>query len=82
MTRVTDRPSDTISNPCKVLVVIGQGRKDSLCHFLQRSACGALTSLGATVRVHDLLADGFDPVLHLPGGARHALDTPALSRTL
>jgi NAD(P)H dehydrogenase (quinone) len=32
-----------------------------------------LGAAGAEVRVHDLLADGFDPVLRLPVGARHAL---------
>ena len=56
-----------------ILVVIGHGRTDSLCHHLQRSVCSALTGLGADVRVEDLLADGFDPVLRIPEGASHAL---------
>ncbi len=60
-------------NPSKVLVVIGHARENSLCHHLQRVACEALERRGAIVRVHDLLNDGFDPVLRLPGEARHAL---------
>ena len=55
-----------------VLVVTGHGRTNSLCHHLQRVTCAALQRGGATVRVQDLLRDGFDPVLRLPEGARHA----------
>lgn len=59
--------------PRKVLAVIGHGRTDSLCHALLRAAVETLRGAGAEVRVHDLLADGFDPVLRLPVEARHAL---------
>ncbi len=57
----------------KVLLVIGHGRENSLCHRLLRAARDALAEDGAQLRAHDLLADGFDPVLRLPAGARHAL---------
>ena len=57
----------------KVLLVIGHGRPDSLCHRLLEAARGAVVSRGAEARVHDLLADGFDPVLRLPPGASAAL---------
>lgn len=47
------------------LLVIGHGRTDGLCHHLARVAKDELARLGAPVRTHDLLADGFDPVLRL-----------------
>lgn len=56
----------------RVLLVIGHGREDSLCHRLLRTVQEALSVRGAAVRVEDLLADGFDPVLRLPAGVRHA----------
>lgn len=56
-----------------VLLVIGHGREESLCHRLLRVAQEAVTTCGAEVRLHDLLADGFDPVLRLPQDAPHAL---------
>lgn len=58
--------------PKNVLLVIGHGREDSLCHKLLRTARKALEIRGCSTRVQDLLADGFDPVLRLPPGARHA----------
>jgi len=48
--------------------VIGQGRPDTLCHRLLSTARDAILCRGAEARVHDLLADGFDPVLRLPPG--------------
>ncbi len=57
----------------KVLLVIGHGRRDSLCHRLLAAARGALEAGGTEARVQDLLADGFDPVLRLPEGVSAAL---------
>jgi len=53
-----------MSSPC-VLLVLGHGRTESLGHHLARVARAELEGRGATCRVHDLLADGFDPVLRL-----------------
>ncbi|MBI4604933.1 MAG: NAD(P)H-dependent oxidoreductase [Planctomycetes bacterium] len=66
-----DEPSR--GRPPRALLVLGHGREDSLCHALFRAAHEALEAAGAEVRSHDLFADGFDPVLRLPPGARHAL---------
>ncbi len=56
----------------RVLLVIGHGREESLCHHLLRRVQAQLTELGAEYRTQDLLADGFDPVLRLPAGQEHA----------
>jgi putative NADPH-quinone reductase len=57
----------------KVLIVIGHGRTESLCHRLLAAVRDAVERRGAEVRVHDLLRDGFDPVLRLPPEASVAL---------
>jgi NAD(P)H dehydrogenase (quinone) len=57
----------------RVLLVLGHGRPDSLCHRLMRAVRETLVDRGAEVRTQDLLADGFDPVLRLPRDVRHAL---------
>jgi NAD(P)H dehydrogenase (quinone) len=59
--------------PPRVLAVIGHGRTESLGHRLLAAARDSLAARGVEVRVHDLLADGFDPVLRLPPGATAAL---------
>jgi putative NADPH-quinone reductase len=56
----------------KVLLVIGQGRQDTLCHHLLDVVRAELIRDGAECRVHDLLLDGFDPVLRLGPGETHA----------
>lgn len=56
----------------RLLLVLGHGRSDGLCHHLARSAREELERLGVELRVHDLLADGFDPVLRLAPGESHA----------
>jgi putative NADPH-quinone reductase len=61
-----------MSAPHRVVLTIGHGKAESLCHHLTRVASQALREAGAELRVQDLLADGFDPVLRLPPGARHA----------
>jgi len=58
----------------RVLLVLGHGRETSLCRHLVQFACTQLERLGAEWRLHDLLADGFDPVLRLAEGQRHALE--------
>lgn len=45
------------------LVVVGHPRPGSFCHALAAAAAGALTDAGHAVDVHDLYAEGFDPVL-------------------
>ena len=67
----------------RVVLVIGQARFESLCHRLLAAARSALEEGGSETRVHDLLADGFDPVLRLPPGeavARAELSTPLARR--
>ena len=57
----------------RVLLVIGHGRSaPSLGHHLAERSCAMLEQAGAQVRVHDLLADGFDPVLRLAREEPHA----------
>jgi len=60
----------------RVLVVFGNGRVRGLGRALLDGLLVALRERGADVRVHDLLADGFDPVLHLEEGALHAGPVP------
>jgi putative NADPH-quinone reductase len=54
-----------------VLVVLGHGRRASLNHALVEALTRELHARGAETRVHDLLEDGFDPVLRLAPGERH-----------
>jgi len=56
----------------RVLIVLGHGRSQSLCHHLTSVARLAAEERGAEVRLHDLLADGFDPLLRLAPEQRHA----------
>ncbi len=60
------------ASSANVVLVIGHGREASLTHHLLEVAREELTRLGATCRIHDLLADGFDPVLRLAPGEAHA----------
>lgn len=66
-----------------VLLVLGHGREISLCHHLLEVAKAAAQKAGAECRVHDLLADGFDPVLRLEPKEPHpTLDTAPRDRLL
>jgi NAD(P)H dehydrogenase (quinone) len=56
----------------RVLLVIGHGRQTSFCHHLLQLVQQQLGAAGAELRTHDLLADEFDPVLHLEEGQLHA----------
>jgi putative NADPH-quinone reductase len=56
----------------RVLIVLGHGRSESLCHHLTAVARATLEERGVEVRLHDLLADGFDPLLRLAPEERHA----------
>lgn len=62
------------SNPDarRVLVIFGGGRAEGLGRELVDGVLRTLRDAGATVRVHDLLADGFDPVLRLTENQAHA----------
>ncbi len=60
------------SRPPRVLLVIGHGRESSFCHHLLELVRGQLLEAGVAHRTHDLLADGFDPVLRLAEGQLHA----------
>ncbi len=53
-------------------MVFGGGRAGGLGRELVEGALRTLHDAGALVRVHDLLADGFDPVLHLAEDQPHA----------
>jgi len=61
-----------MSSAHRILIVLGHGRTESLCHHLSRVAREALLERGAEVRVQDLLADGFDPLLRLESGEHFA----------
>lgn len=56
----------------RVLLVLGHGRNESLCHHLAQVARAEIEGSGAECRVHDLLSDGFDPVLRLAENQGHA----------
>ena len=68
-----DGPSNPGSSPARVVVVLGHGRATGLCHHLRDVCCDELAAREAEVRVHDLLADGFDPVLRMEEGQTFAL---------
>ncbi|MEM7165279.1 MAG: NAD(P)H-dependent oxidoreductase [Planctomycetota bacterium] len=55
----------------RALLVIGHGRDQGLGHALLETVREALEERSIPVRVHDLLADGFDPVLRLATGQAH-----------
>jgi len=79
--------NDTVSTPPsasapRVLLVLGHGRDESLCHHLTRVAHAELERLGAECRRHDLLADGFDPALPLGSDQRHATEVSAQEEPL
>jgi NAD(P)H dehydrogenase (quinone) len=61
-----------MSSKRRVLIVLGHARKASLCHHLLEIARETAEEVGAEVRIHDLLADGFDPSLRLEEEERHA----------
>ena len=52
----------------KILTVLGHGRSTGLCHHLFDVVREILEQRGVSHRSHDLLADGFDPVLRLASG--------------
>lgn len=56
----------------RVLLLHGGGRRSGLCRHLFEVARRALEARGAELRATDLLEDGFDPVLRLEEGQRHA----------
>jgi NAD(P)H dehydrogenase (quinone) len=56
----------------RVLLVIGHGRRKSLCHHLLKRVEDQLTAAGIEHETQDLLADGFDPVLRLEEGQEAA----------
>lgn len=58
--------------PRRFLLVLGHARRASLGHHLLARARTALEGAGHDVRVHDLLQDGFDPVLRLADDQEHA----------
>ncbi len=64
--------SQPAHSPRRVLLVHGAARQGGLGLRLRRRALEVLEAGGAEVRVHDLLSDGFDPVLRLPDDAPHA----------
>ena len=71
-----------MSSERRVLVVLGHGRTESLGHHLLGVVLESMRRAGAEHRLHDLLSDGFDPVLRLAPGARQALPPSAASDPL
>ncbi|MFT7618352.1 MAG: putative NADPH-quinone reductase [Planctomycetota bacterium] len=57
----------------KFLVVFGHGREEGLGCALRDFVSEQLTAATADFRMHDLLQDGFDPVLRLKAGQKIAL---------
>ena len=47
----------------KILVVLGHQRKGSFCHAIVDAAVAQLEAAGHETIVHDLYAEGFDPIL-------------------
>ena len=66
----------------RVVLIIGHGRQESLGHHLARVLLEELERRGAECRVHDLLADGFDPVLRLTPGQSSAEEVDAADEPL
>ncbi|EFL51412.1 NAD(P)H dehydrogenase (quinone) [Solidesulfovibrio fructosivorans JJ]] len=60
-------------------VILAHPRPGSFNHALAHAACAALGRLGAEVRLHDLYAEGFDPLLEAPEMGRDAPLSPSLS---
>jgi NAD(P)H dehydrogenase (quinone) len=60
-----------------VSVILGHPRPDSLNHALARAAADAARDAGHRVRLHDLQAEGFDPVLP-PGEEPQGASLPPL----
>ena len=61
----------------RVLIVLGGARTGGLNRVLVDRLRHTLAKSGAAVRLHDLLADGFDPVLRLADGDPHARAVPS-----
>lgn len=57
----------------KYLIVFGHGRQVGLGCTLRDKVRDQLAAAGAKFRIHDLLADGFDPILRLKGDQPYAL---------
>ena len=68
---------DTQTRAARVVVVMGHGRADGLCHHLLDVCKQELEAQNAEFRVHSLLADGFDPVLRMQPGESFALPCDA-----
>ena len=47
----------------KILVILGHQRPGSFCHAITQTAVDALEAAGHEVVLHDLYAEGFDPIL-------------------
>ncbi len=75
-------PTESSGRRARVLVVLGGARRGGLGQRLLDLARDELSSLDCEVRVHDLLADGFDPVLRLEDGQAHALPCDPASDAL
>ena len=57
----------------RCLLVIGHARAHGLCHHLAEVVEKTWEEHGVEYRVHDLLADGFDPCLRLGDGQPYAV---------
>jgi putative NADPH-quinone reductase len=63
-----------------ILIILGHPSAGSFNHAIAQTASGALTALGHQVILHDLYAEGFDPVLPAAELARDAALPPGIAR--
>jgi putative NADPH-quinone reductase len=72
----------TGDNSARIVIVFASARAAGLGQRLLECARAELLRAGARVRVHDLLREGFDPVLRLAPGQPYALACPAAEDAL
>lgn len=63
-----------------ILIILGHPSPGSFNHAIAQTASEALTGLGHQVILHDLYAEGFDPVLPAAELARDAALPPGIAR--
>jgi putative NADPH-quinone reductase len=64
----------------RVSIILGHPDPVSFNHAIAHAAANALDEMGCEVRLHDLCAEGFDPVLPAPEAGRDAALPPPVAR--